>query len=362
MVCSTCTTAFHELCSKYGLVTLCALPSVRTGVISVYLYYDLEEHTVYFWSSGVQKESIVTYLVLEERQWLCLAHFLLTTCPLERHALILKSFKGLTCVSSGFWHLSYCNFVVQQSTVLEKQKVWPYLLWLETSTKSESWWCELMPSSYNNFNIFRKNRYNFRSLTGSKYQFQYTVKLAKLLMETRPVLVGPECLLWQPAEEVFSASNLGVPTQEAGTTPSYCPSVVPLQLSPLVFHCLGSVQWHTEKPHDVTLGTGSAKEEVGTELGNKDMPWIGITQRVVGREQNWLVPGECLKSAPLHLRAAAAPQGPRTESCVSLLDWLPAVATEGASQFTSLCCSLFAAWAHRSTHQSQCFSSSHSAS
>lgn len=162
MVCSTCTTAFHELCSKYGLVTLCALPSVRTGVISVYLYYDLEEHTVYFWSSGMQKKSIVTYLVLEERQWLCLAHFLLTTCPLERHALILKSFKGLTCVSSGFWHLSYCNFVVQQSTVLEKQKVWPYLLWLETSTKSESWWCELMPSSYNNFNIFRKNRYNFR--------------------------------------------------------------------------------------------------------------------------------------------------------------------------------------------------------
>lgn len=269
MVCSTCTTAFHELCSKYGLVTLCALPSVSTGVISVYLYYDLEEHTVYFWSSGMQKKSIVTYLVLEERQWLCLAHFLLTTCPLERHALILKSFKGLTCVSSGFWHLSYCNFVVQQSTVLEKQKVWPYLLWLETSTKSESWWCELMPSSYNNFNIFRKNRYNFRSLTGSKYQFQYTVKLAKLLMETRPVLVGPECLLWQPAEEVFSASNLGVPTQEAGTTPSYCPSVVPLQLSPLVFIVLDQLSDIQKSPMMWPLALAVLRKRWEQNLGTR---------------------------------------------------------------------------------------------
>lgn len=33
-----------------------------------------------------------------------------------------------------------------------------------------------------------------RSLTSSKYRFQHTVKLAKLLMETTPVLVGPESL------------------------------------------------------------------------------------------------------------------------------------------------------------------------
>lgn len=59
--------------------------------------------------------------------------------PSERDALILKSCKVHTCVSSGFWHLSYCNFVVYQSSV-KKKKVWPYLLWLETSIKNENRW------------------------------------------------------------------------------------------------------------------------------------------------------------------------------------------------------------------------------
>lgn len=86
----------------------------------------------------------------------------------------------------------------------------------------------------------------------------------------------------------------------------------------------------------MTLGTGTAKEEVDTELGNKDMAWISITQRVVSMEQNSLVPRQFPKSAPLHLTDAAGPWGPHAEICVSLLDWLPVAGTEGASQFT--CC------------------------